>query len=222
MTLPCAYRYTLEPPTWVQSRSQVNSRLLSDPAMRSARYVVKPADEMKLPTIKKTGHEQTEFGNGKLAGIIGLWGRANKRQEARVALQWDLEDSQRRVAAAKQAKGMLQGDLSRDQAAANSNVQQWEMCTQAGVKFWMNRETGEAATESPYAVKKATDKLIKDMVRRKTAREAALHTPAVEPQLVAQSDGAQGTGSLVYDTRPYSELLRMLDGSGSGDLNVGP
>lgn len=211
-------RYTLEPPTWAQSKVQVNSRLRSDPSLRSARYSVTSRDEaqrgsMKLPSIgkNKESNDPTSFNSDKLAGIMMLLGSANKRQEAKNALQSSMDDASRRVQEAKQAKALMEGKLTRDQVSLMpTDMGRWETCVQAGVTFWLNSETGEAAMDSPFAAKHAKDVMLARHRRKSNAPKGP--TELAEPMLAPA--GVQGTGSLVYDTGPFSELMNMLDSQG--------
>ena len=92
-------RYTMEPPSWVQTREQAHSRIISAPEEnKPKKQIVLSKKSKQLPSLRK---EPSVADNQKLAGIIGLWGKTPKRTE----VQWDLDESRRRVEEANQVRG---------------------------------------------------------------------------------------------------------------------
>lgn len=70
----------------------------------------------------------------------------------------------------------------------------WKERTQAGVKIWINRSTGEVSTECPWL---PSARIYKNR-KRATDRFARYHAE-------------EGTGSLVYDNTEMKELFDILD-----------
>ena len=160
---------------------------------------------MKLPTLNKAKEVENSksFDTGKLAGIIGLWskGAITMPKEPKGG-----DDAAQRIIEAKSSKALINGEINRDQAATGSDVlNSWTTCSQAGCRFWLNTETGEASTTSPVAARKASGQLLG--LSRRNLKSPDGERGATKPA----GDEAKGTGSIVYDTKEFSELMDLLD-----------
>lgn len=88
-----------------------------------------------------------------------------------------------------------------------SSVQKddWNEQLRAGVKMWVNKHTGEVATECPWQNVPQTP--LQRMIRAKNQRrQSNASIPSIQPHEVGM-----GTGSLVYDGKEVEELFKILD-----------
>ena len=168
---------------------------------------------MKLPTLNKAKEAEIAkpFDTGKLAGIIGLWSKGTITMPKEPKGDSAVNDAAYRITEAKSAKALIKGEITREQAAAGSDVlNAWTSCSQAGCRFWLNTETGEASTTSPVAARKASGQLLGLSRRNLSGGESGATKFATTRS--APADEAKGTGSIVYDTKAFSELMDLLDG----------
>ena len=193
---PC---YSMEPPGWAATRHQAKKRAASSSAPRraKAKQTKSAADASKkgagvqLPSI--TRKKEPTFAvrnNSKLQGIAGLWGSARPTR-LRGEMQFELD----------------QGRQSRGSRPGTGDHHKWEEQEQAGVKFWLNTETGEATVECPSEVRRAITRM------RRNSKMVKVHAAATPDEDVTPPPTSSGTRALVYDTAEAQELFRLLDSS---------
>jgi hypothetical protein len=77
------------------------------------------------------------------------------------------------------------------------NKDEWVEECKAGVKYWVNKVTGEVSTHCPWR-----DPIETAVKRYKVAKRGVFNSGP---------DGELGTGSLVYDSTEVHELFELLD-----------
>lgn len=90
------------------------------------------------------------------------------------------------------------------------NVDDWKEETTAGVKYWVNKETGDVATECPWGEQSPPKKFSFHSMRGASMKAAIAR--AKEPDELMGEDEPEGTGSLVFKQgRDVDELFKLLD-----------
>ena len=196
-------RYSMEPPVHAMPRHQANKRAASSAAPRRPRAKQNSksaADSSKgagvqLPSITRKKEPIAVRDNSKLRGFVGLWGSA-RSTKLRGDMQFELDQ-------ARQSRASRPGTADH----------KWEAQEQAGVKFWLNTETGEATVNCPSEVRRAKDTFVRGMNKRRSSK-IKVHAAAATPdEDVTPPPTSSGTGALVYDTSVAQELFNLLDSS---------
>eukprot|EP00611_Tribonema_gayanum_P009766 TRINITY_DN19646_c0_g1_i1.p1 TRINITY_DN19646_c0_g1~~TRINITY_DN19646_c0_g1_i1.p1 ORF type:complete len:214 (-),score=22.71 TRINITY_DN19646_c0_g1_i1:91-732(-) len=89
--------------------------------------------------------------------------------------------------------------------AFNEDAWNWSLMEQAGVRFWVNKLTGEATDEYPYP----------EVLQQADASDAesCAHLSSKEClSMYMRSNTDIATGASVYDRRDYEEAMWELDG----------
>jgi hypothetical protein len=80
----------------------------------------------------------------------------------------------------------------------------WLEECKAGVKYWVNKQTGEVATTCPW--KDPVENAVKKFLNHKLIKN--------NQRLITDEEVGAGTGSLVYDSSEVNELFELLDKGG--------
>ena len=197
------------PPAWAQTRLMARSCILSTQQSTSRNRklqdeIAKKREFLQKPNSHPSKKEMPAGMAEKLTDILGYLGQSEEERRMRI------ESRSLRVAA---TSGLAQAWLSAGAGGASGSASEQspadarllliqskdEVQQRAGVKMWVNTETGEASTEPPQTVSLAHRRLSKPIV------------PA------EKEDKAIATGALVYDREPFLELMTLLDSRDSGD-----
>jgi hypothetical protein len=103
----------------------------------------------------------------------------------------------------------------------NINPDDWIEKFEAGVKIWVNKETGDVVTEkpwvdsresSPFRSRSSSRQPSPTIEKRKSrSTSSALGSGPQSPQKDEREETGYGTGSLVYDSRDVDDLFLILD-----------
>lgn len=99
----------------------------------------------------------------------------------------------------KHAVTVVKNVISLEGGTLSVNKDEWIEEFKAGVKYWVNKETGEVSATCPW----------KDPVDGAVKRFLNFKAKKIHQELVPNNE--YGTGSLVYDRAEVDDLFRLLD-----------
>ena len=195
------------PPAWAQTRLMARSCILSTQPSRNRKLqeeVAKKREFIQRPSSHPLKKDMPPGAAEKLAGIMSYLGQSEEERRMKIearSLRLAATSGVAQVWSSAGAGGTPGSANEQSPADSRRSLVQskYEMQWVAGVKMWVNTETGEASTDPPQTVSMAH--------RRLTAKPLALQ---------GEEDKAVATGALVYDREPFLELMSLLDSRGGG------
>lgn len=199
--------YTMIPPELIQTKKQVQSRMLSDPKL--ANSGTRPSGGVRERRKSRELHILEE---------------ATMRHEGFKHVAKEIERNRQ--------KYRLKWRMPRRQAVSLAVEDTWREEYKAGCSYWVNDRTGEVRTSTPKDSEDEQKPLKKTERRRSSLGgsdyseliqaldEAFETTTGTSQRLNNQNDADEefclGTGSLTYDPRPWNDLRAHLDHDHAG------
>jgi hypothetical protein len=126
--------------------------------------------------------------------------------------QQDGEETDQNVKKFRKVANIIRNTITLDHFSS-IHREDWTEEIRAGVKMWVNKETGEVCDTCPWEnASVGSQTPIQRLLKQKSGRKQSLL--GLHQQLSANSgENGLGTGSLVYDGSEVQELFQLLESS---------
>lgn len=154
-----------------------------------------------------------EFKSKRQLKQLKLSRQRDSRNEERVSWQMNFqkakqdnnEEVETNVKKFRKVANIVRNTITLDHFSSVTR-EDWTEEVRAGVKLWINKETGEVATECPW------DHLpTQTPIQRLLAKQKSKKNSALVPGSSGPATDVFGTGSLVYEGKEVQELFELLD-----------
>jgi hypothetical protein len=121
------------------------------------------------------------------------------------------EEGEHNVKKFKKVANIVRNTITLDHIT-NIQKDDWSEELRAGVKIWINRQTGEVTSECPWevAIAAAATPMQRMLAKQKSLRRQSQGSLMTQNSLLG-NEFVLGTGSLVYEGKEVHELFDLLD-----------
>jgi hypothetical protein len=158
-----------------------------------------------------------EFKSKRQLKQLKLSRQRDSRNEERVSWQMNFqknnrennEETETNVKKFRKVANIVRNTITLDHFSSVIR-EDWTEEVRAGVKLWVNKETGEVATECPWEQHPTQTPIQRLLAKQKSKRNSGLVTSSSSSSGPA-TEAVFGTGSLVYEGKEVQELFELLD-----------